>query len=160
MKRDPDDLNAIGLWRLTKHRQIVELFPFMLGGGPRWLPFGRRWTDTDRLRIYHALAPFRELGEVEGVCEVILAASKRRGGRDPYAIEHLLVGLRYLDPADRHAAYRDPEEWLARVGRLTTRSTRMRPRPRLAVAGAPDRWAHFAVTSQPPEAATPERQAA
>lgn len=161
MKRAKVDLTAIGLWRVSKHQQIVELFPFMLQEGPRW-PFKRRWTDADRLRIYHALAPFRELGEVADVCSVILAASKHRSGRNPRVIEHLLVGVRYLDPADRRAAYRNPEEWLARVGRLTPESTRTRRRPRLAVEGAPDRFERFAgAAAHPPhDAGAPERNAA
>ena len=118
MSRAGVDRNQLGLWRISKHQELVEIFPFMRERRPSWLPLGHRWTERDRLRIYHALAPFRDLGEIEEVCTVILAASRSRRGRAPFTIDCLLVGLRYLDAAERIEAYRDPGAWLARVGRL------------------------------------------
>jgi hypothetical protein len=49
---------------------------------------------------------------------VLLVAAKRWNARSPGAVERLLVALRYLDPAKRAEAYRDPEAWLDRLARL------------------------------------------
>jgi len=106
-----------------------------------------RWSERERLRLYHALAPFRDLGELDGVCAVILAASRRRRGRCPFALERLLVGLRYLEPGERAEIYRNPAAWLERLRRLPVRkalaahaaSVRVRearPGPRAAPAPA------------------------
>ena len=114
------ELSEFGLGRVSKHQEILALFPFMRKRWPRWLPFGRQWTERERLAIYHALAPFRECGELGGVRTVILTAARRRKGRDRLVIDRLLVGLRYLDARERGSAYRDPEAWLVRVGRLET----------------------------------------
>lgn len=117
----PGELNPIGLWRASKHLEIARLFPFTRRRS-RWLSFGHTWTDVDRLRIYHALTPFRESGELAEASRVILVASKRWNARSPRAIERLLVALRYLDSAKRIEAYGDPEAWLARLGSLTAAS--------------------------------------
>jgi hypothetical protein len=131
------DLDHFGLCRISKNQHMLERFPFMRARRSRWLPFGPRWTEKERLRIYHALAPFRELGELDGACAVILTASQRRRGRAPSALERLLVGLRYLEAAERSAVYRDPPAWLERVGRLTAAAARCaRAGPRLRVAAA------------------------
>ena len=118
------ELDQLGLCRVSKHQHILERFPFMRECWLPWLRFGPRWTEKERLRIYHALAPFRELGELDGACSVILAASQRRRGRAPLVLERLLVGLRYLDTAKRSSVYRDPQAWIERVGRLTTTGVR------------------------------------
>ena len=143
------ELSEFGLGRISKREEILALFPFMRERWPSWLPFGRPWTERDRLAIYHALAPFREHGELTGARSVILAAARRRRSLDRLVIDRLLVGLRYLDADERAAAYRDPEAWLARVDRLATaasalrahvsaaaRSARPGPRPGEAVADA------------------------
>src|SRR5262245_1516856 len=128
------ELSEFGLGRISKREEILALFPFMRERWPSWLPFGRLWTERDRLAIYHALAPFREHGELSGARSVILAAARRRRGRDRLVIDRLLVGLRYLDAEEREAAYRDPEAWLARVDRLATAASALRAH--VSAAGA------------------------
>jgi hypothetical protein len=118
------ELDQLGLCRASKHQHMLKRFPFMRARWPRWLPFAPRWTERERLRIFHALAPFRELGELDGACLVILTASQRRRGRAPLVLERLLVGLRYLDTAERSSIYSDPQAWLERVGRLTPAAVR------------------------------------
>jgi len=115
------DLNPIGLWRASKHMEIARLFPFTRRRS-RWLPFGAGWTDVDRLRLHHALTPFRESGQLADVSRLILAAAKRWNSKSLPAVERLLVALRYLDSAKRSEAYGDPEAWLARLGSLTAAS--------------------------------------
>jgi hypothetical protein len=151
-------LDHLGLCRVSKHQHMLERFPFMRARWSRWLPFGSHWTEKERLQIYHALAPFRELGELDGACSVILTASQRRRGRAPLALQRLLVGLRYLDAAERKSVYRDPPAWLERVGRLTATAVRCaRARRPLLVAST--------VMAEPtavetPVALTPDRFAA
>ena len=150
-------LDELGLCRMSKHQHMLERFPFMRAGWSRWLPFGPRWTEKERLRIYHALAPFRELGELDGACSVILTASQRRRGRAPLTLERLLVGLRYLEAAERSSVYRDPPAWLERVGRLTAAVRCARARQPLLVA--PAAKAEAAAVEAPAEP-TPESRAA
>ena len=118
------ELDQFGLGRLSKHQHMLDRFPFTRPHWAAWLRLDRRWTEHDRLRLYHALAPYRELGEVDGARAVILAASRQRRGRSPDALERLLVGLRYLDTAKRSSVYRDPQAWLECVGRLTAAGVR------------------------------------
>jgi len=150
---------------------MLARFPFMRARWSRWLPFAPRWTEKERLRTYHALAPFRELGELDGACSVVLTASQRRKGRSPLVLERLLVGLRYLEAAERASVYRDPAAWLERVGRLTAaavRRTRVRPPRPMAPAPKPEPVAVEVLVAPTPEPVpvevladpTPERKAA
>jgi hypothetical protein len=119
----------IEIWRSRKQSETRALFPF-LQGPSRW----RRWLGLARLpqhgdpalRVHHALAPFRQRGEVDGAAAVIVAAARRNPRLDPTAIERLLVDLRYCADPERFAAYGDPDAWLdARAGR----APRPVPRP-------------------------------
>jgi hypothetical protein len=121
MSLKSSDLLPIGLWRASKHQEIQRRFPFTRSRS-RWLPFGPLWTEIDRLRLYHALTPFREVGELAVASEVILAAAKRCNARSPEAVVRLLLALRYLGPERRSEAYRDPEAWLDSLGSLSMAS--------------------------------------
>src|SRR5262245_31385850 len=119
----------IEIWRTRKQSETRARFPF-LQAPSRW----RRWLGLARLphhgdpalRVHHALAPFRQLGEVEGAAAVIVAAARRNPRIDPTAIERLLVDLRYCADPERFTAYDDPDTWLAaRAGR----PPRPAPRP-------------------------------
>ena len=170
MSRPVGELDQFGLCRISKHQHMLERFPFTRSHWTDRLTLGPRWTEKERLRLYHALAPFRDLGELEGVCAVILSASQRRRGRCPFALERLLVGLRYLEPPERAEIYRDPAAWLERLRRLSVRkalrahtaSVRVRAtRPALRVAPAPAPSGEPAPpSSDAPSDPAPERQAA
>ena len=119
----------IEIWRSRKQSETRARFPF-LQGPSRW----RLWLGLARLphhgdpalRVHHALAPFRQRGEVDGAAAVIVAAARRDRRIDPTAIERLLVDLRYCAEPERAAAYVDPDTWLAaRAGR----PPRPAPRP-------------------------------
>jgi len=119
----------IEIWRSRKQSETRARFPF-LQEPSRW----RRWLGLTRLshhgdpalRVHHALAPFRQQGEVDGAAAVIVAAARRNPRIDPTAIERLLVDLRYCGDPERFAAYADPEAWLdTRAGR----TPRPAPRP-------------------------------
>jgi hypothetical protein len=118
----------IEMWRFAKQSETLARFPFLQE--PRW----RRWLgrakaltrDDPALRVHHALAPFRQLGEVDGASAVIAAAARRLARIDPAVFERLLVDLRYCSDEERKHAYDDPEAWLdARAGR----PPRPAPRP-------------------------------
>jgi len=118
----------IEIWRSAKQTETLERFPFLQE--PRW----RRWLGIARprlasdpaLRIHHALAPFRQMAEVDGASAVISAAARRDPRIGPAAIERLLVDLRYCCDPERSRAYEDPDAWLdARAGR----PPRPAPRP-------------------------------
>jgi hypothetical protein len=173
------ELDQFGLCRVSKHQHMLERFPFTRPRWSDWLTLAPRWNERERLRLYHALAPFRDLGELDGVCAVILAASRRRRGRCPFALERLLVGLRYLEPSQRAEIYRDPTAWLERLRRLSVRKAlrahaatlRVREtRPALHVAPVPELPEPAATAGEPPAAeatsaevgdgSPPERRAA
>jgi hypothetical protein len=164
------ELDPFGLCRISKHQHMLERFPFTRSHWTDRLTLGPRWTEKERLRLYHALAPFRDLGELDGICAVILAASQRRRGRCPFALERLLVGLRYLERPDRDEIYRDPAAWLDRLRRLSVRkalrahgaSVRVRAtRPALRVAPAPEPSGEPVLpSSEAPAEPAPARQAA
>ena len=118
----------IEIWRGVKQNETLARFPFLQE--PRW----RRWLGLARpragsdpvLRVHHALAPFRQMGEVDGASAVIAASARRDPRIGPAAIERLLVDLRYCPEVERSRAYADPEAWLeARAGR----PPRSAPRP-------------------------------
>ena len=118
----------IEIWRSAKQTETLERFPFLQE--PRW----RRWLGIARprlaadpaLRIHSALAPFRQMDEVDGASSVISAAARRDPRIGPAAIERMLVDLRYCSDLERHRAYEDPDVWLdGRAGR----PPRHAPRP-------------------------------
>jgi hypothetical protein len=124
----------IEIWRSAKQTETLERFPFL--HEPRW----RRWLWIARprlvsdpaLRIHHALAPFRQMDEVDGASAVISAAARREPRIRPAAIERVLVDLRYCSDPERSRAYEDPDAWLAsRAGRPP------RPAPRPLGLGRP-----------------------
>lgn len=117
----------IEFWRSAKQSETLERFPFLQE--PRW----RRWFGIARprlasdpaLRVHHALAPFRQMDEVDGASAVISAAARRDPRIAPAAIERLLVDLRYCPNPERCRAYEDPDAWLsARAGRPPRRAPR------------------------------------
>ena len=119
----------IEIWRSRKQSETRARFPFLQEPSrwQRWLGRARGRGDGDpALRVHHALAPFRQRGEVDGAAAVVVAAARRSPRIDPTAIERLLVDLRYCSDAERSAAYEDPDAWLdARAGR----PPRPAPRP-------------------------------
>jgi hypothetical protein len=119
----------IEIWRSRKQSETRARFPFLQEPSRwrRWLGLARvSHRDDPALRVHHALAPFRQQGEVDGAAAVIAAAARRNPRIDPPAIERLLVDLRYCAEPERAAAYGDPDAWLAaRAGR----PPRPAPRP-------------------------------
>jgi len=118
----------IEIWRSAKQSETLSRLPFLQE--PRW----RRWLglarggrrDDPALRIHHALAPFRQRGEIEGATAVVMAAARREPRVDAAGIESLLVDLRYCADEERNRAYEAPDAWLdARAGR----PARAVPRP-------------------------------
>ena len=119
----------IEIWRSRKQTETRARFPFLQEASRwrRWLGLAPAVSQGDpALRVHHALAPFRQSGEVDGAAAVVVAAARRNPRLDPTAIERLLVDLRYCADAERQAAYADPDAWLeARAGR----PPRPAPRP-------------------------------
>jgi hypothetical protein len=119
----------IEIWRSRKQSETRARFPFLQEPSRwrRWFGLARLGNDGDpALRVHHALAPFRQKGEVDGAAAVLVAAARRNPSIDPTAIERLLVDLRYCSEPERAAAYQEPEAWLdARAGR----PPRPAPRP-------------------------------
>jgi hypothetical protein len=95
----------IEIWRSAKQSETLSRLPFLQE--PRW----RRWLglarggrrDDPALRIHHALAPFRQRGEIEGATAVVMAVARREPRVDAVGIESLLVDLRYCADEERTA---------------------------------------------------------